>query len=123
MLRDSGIIESVHVKINSRNKGAAGERELAEVLRTYGVSARRGQQFAGGPGSPDVVTSLNGVHLECKRVEAGNPYVWLAQAQRDAGDNIPVVAHRRNKKQWIVILNLDDFLNFILMPGAHHDKN
>lgn len=32
-------------KINSRNKGAVGERELANILKTYGYETYRGQQF------------------------------------------------------------------------------
>ena len=47
-------------------------------------------------------------------MEAGNLYNWLAQAQRDAGDGkIPVVAHGRNKKEWVAILPLDEFLNLL----------
>lgn len=107
-------------KINSREKGIKGELELAEVMRAHGLAARRGQQFSGGSDSPDVVTDLPGVHIECKRVEAGNPYVWLEQARRDAGTKIPVVAHRRSRREWIVILPLDDFLNFIV---PHGDKD
>ena len=58
-------------KINSRQKGAAGERELANWLKQYeGVEARRGQQFSGSPDSPDVVHSMEGLHIECKQVEA-----------------------------------------------------
>ena len=102
--------------INSRQKGAAGERELAEFLRERGHDgARRGQQFHGGADSPDVVVpSLPGVHLECKRVEAGNLYNWLEQAIADAGwEKIPVVAHRKNRKEWVAILRLEDFLNLV----------
>jgi hypothetical protein len=101
-------------RINSRVKGAVGERELAAWLRERGISARRGQQFHGGGDSPDVVADLPGVHLECKRVEAGNPYVWLAQAVSDAGPNqIPIVAHRRNRQGWIAVLRLDDLLGLL----------
>ena len=42
-------------KINSRQKGARGERELAAVFTTAGFPARRGQQFSGSPDSPDIV--------------------------------------------------------------------
>ena len=45
----------------SRDKGKAGERELASKLREYGYDARRGVQFHGGPDSPDVV-GLPGIH-------------------------------------------------------------
>lgn len=99
--------------INSRDKGARGERELADFLRQHGVDARRGQQFHGGPGSPDVVADIPGVHLECKRVEKGSLYDWMAQATRDAGGKIPVVAHRRNNKEWVAILPLKDLLYLI----------
>ena len=103
--------------INSRQKGAAGERELAAFLVERGFEARRGQQFHGGGDSPDVVTNIPGVHFECKRVEKGNLYDWLAQAERDVGgpegEKIPVVAHRRNKKEWVAILPLDDLLTLL----------
>lgn len=100
--------------MNSRDKGARGERELAHFLKDRGIEARRGQQFSGGADSPDVVSDLKHVHFECKRVEAGNPYVWLAQAVRDAGDSkLPVVAHKRNNKDWIAILPLDVLIDLL----------
>jgi Holliday junction resolvase len=95
--------------MNSRSKGARGEREAARAWTdVFGVAARRGQQFAGGTESPDVITGMAGIHVEVKRVEAGNPYVWMDQAVRDAGENAPVVLHRRNNKPWLLIVRLDD---------------
>ena len=95
--------------INSRTKGATGERELAKKLtETFGCEARRGQQFKGGADSPDVVTSLDGVHFECKRVERFNLYKALDQATRDAGENVPVVCHRQSRKDWVLVVKLDD---------------
>lgn len=104
-------------KINSRTKGKTGELELAEFLRGMGYAARRGQQFSGGGDSPDVVTDIPGVHLECKRVEAGSLYNWLAQAKRDAGTKVPVVAHRRNKEEWVAILPLKSLFELLLLTG------
>lgn len=103
--------------MNSREKGKRGELELSAFLRSHGIEARRGQQFSGGGDSPDVVTNLPFVHLECKRVETGNPYNWLDQAVRDAGDKLPVVAHRRNKRDWIAILPLDQLLALLKGSG------
>lgn len=110
--------------MNSRNKGKRGELEFAAYLRERGYEARRGQQFHGGGDSPDVVTNIEGVHFEVKRVEAGNPYKWLAQAERDccAGgpvvpEQFPVVAHRKNKKNWIAILGMDDFMDLLKKAG------
>lgn len=103
-------------KINSKKKGSRGELELVHFLRECGFDARRGQQFKGTPDSPDVVSdklSRVGLHIECKRVEAGNLYNWLDQAKADAGEKTPVVMHRRNNRDWVAILDLDSFLRFI----------
>jgi hypothetical protein len=96
--------------INSRAKGARAEREAAKIWSdVMGCSARRGQQFSGGKDSPDVVHTLEGIHLEVKRVERGNPYDWVGQAIVDAGDGqVPVVLHRRNNKPWLLIVRLED---------------
>lgn len=40
--------------MNSRTKGAVGEREVASMLRGYGYKARRGQQYSGANGDADV---------------------------------------------------------------------
>lgn len=96
--------------MNSRNKGAVGERELANILREYGYEARRGQQFSGANGDADVV-GLPGVHIECKRVERLNLDAAMDQAVRDAREGeIPAVFHRRNRQDWKVTLQLDDFV-------------
>lgn len=95
--------------INSRQKGARAEREAAFVWSDLmKCEARRGQQFAGGTDSPDVVTSMENIHLEVKRVEKGNPYGWMAQAVRDAGEKLPIVLHRRNGEDWLAIVRLSD---------------
>lgn len=101
--------------INSRQKGARGEREWRDQLRNEGFDARRGQQFSGGSESPDVICeSLPGIHWEVKRVERGNPYDWMMQANRDAGDSkMPVVAHKRNGKDWLCVLRAEDFFQLI----------
>lgn len=101
--------------INSRQKGARGEREWRDQLRNEGFDARRGQQFSGGSDSPDVICdSLPGIHWEVKRVERGNPYDWIMQAKRDAGDSkMPVVAHKRNGEDWLCIISANDFFQLI----------
>lgn len=99
----------------SRDKGKAGEREVAKLLKSFGFSgARRGQQFAGGGDSPDVV-GLPGFHIEVKRSETFSPYAALSQAIGDSakGEDIPIVFHRRNSNEWIVVIQANDFLNFI----------
>ena len=98
--------------VNSRDKGARGEREYAAVLTEMGFSARRGCQFAGGEDSPDVVGGIHGTHVEVKRVEKQNLDKAMEQAIRDCGKNVPYVAHRKNGKQWLVTLQLADLKTF-----------
>ena len=96
--------------INSRRKGADGEREIAHILQEKGFEARRGQQFCGKNGDADVV-GLDGIHMEIKRVENLNIYNAMAQSKSDARDGeIPVVIHRRNRDEWKVTMRLDDFI-------------
>ena len=96
--------------MNSRGKGAAGERGLGKVLRGRGYTARRGQQYSGANGDADVV-GLPGVHIECKRVERLNVYEAMAQARRDARPGeIPVVMHRKNRQPWLVTMDINDWL-------------
>ena len=96
--------------INSRQKGAAAERELARKLREYGYDCRRGQQYCGANGDADVV-GLPGIHIEAKRTERLRLYDALEQATRDVRQGeIPVVFHRRNNCGWVAIITLDDFI-------------
>lgn len=96
---------------NSRRKGAEGERELAKILREYGYNTRRGQQYSGANGDPDVV-GLPGIHIECKRVERLNVYDAISQAVRDcAGKSLPAVFHRKNKCNWLVTMRFEDWIN------------
>lgn len=96
--------------MNSKQKGARGERELAKVLRAYGFKTRRGQQYCGANGDADVI-GLPNIHIECKRVERLNLYDAMAQSKSDAKQGeIPVVMHRKDKCDWLVTLSLDDFI-------------
>lgn len=105
--------------INSRMKGKYGELELVKVLNELlGIRARRGRQYCGLDGSPDVVlqqeedngelSDIKGLHVECKRVECFNLYEALSQSIRDAREGeIPVVCHRRNHKPWVIVFELN----------------
>lgn len=102
-------------KINSRQKGARGEREWVQFLRDKGFDAYRSQQFCGKAGDADVVCGSLPFHFEVKRVETFSVYKALEQARRDcAKGKMPVVAHKRNRKQWIVVIEANDFFNYIL---------
>ena len=96
--------------MNSRAKGAGGERELAKALREYGYDCRRGQQYSGANGDADVV-GLPGIHIECKRVERLNLAEAMHQAERDARPGeLPAVFHRRNGEPWLVTMPLEKWI-------------
>ena len=96
--------------MNSRQKGAAGERELAKKLREYGYECRRGQQYCGTNGDADVI-GLPGIHIECKRVERLNIDDAMLQAIRDRREGeYPAVFHRKNNCKWLVTMQLNDWI-------------
>ena len=98
--------------MNSRAKGKRGELELAHILQGYGIEARRGQQYSGIEGE-DVV-GLEGIHIECKRVEQLNIDKAMEQSRRDAGDKTAVVMHKKNHKPWLVTMDLDDWMRLYI---------
>jgi Holliday junction resolvase len=93
--------------MNSKRKGAAGEREFAKVCREHGYDCRRGQQYNGLEGE-DVV-GLPGVHIEVKRVERLNIEEAMAQSKADAQGKIPIVAHRKNNCEWLITMRAEDW--------------
>lgn len=105
--------------MNSKAKGNAGERELLGILEQHGLAQRNDQRYIGGVDNPDISFRVGGqrFHVECKRAEKFSAYAAMEQAQHDAnGHAIPLVAHRRNRHPWLVVLTLQDFLT--LLKGA-----
>lgn len=100
--------------INSRAKGAAGEREWSKVCRSQGYGkVRRTAQYCGNTGDASDCVGLPGIHQEVKRVERLNIHDAMDQATRDseaAGNgDIPIVAHRKNHCEWLVTMKADDW--------------
>lgn len=96
--------------INSKQKGKRGELEFAAWIRdNFKIPAIRGVQYAGMPDSPDIV-AVQGMHFEVKRVEAINVEKCMLQAIRDAGPNVPVLAHRRDRQEWLITIRASDWV-------------
>ena len=95
----------------SRDKGKRGELELMHVLRdNWGYEVRRGYTFQH---ESDLV-GLPGIHPEVKRVEHLSIYEAMQQATEEAKkrqDGLPTVFHRRNGKEWLVIMKLEDWID------------
>jgi len=108
--------------INSRQKGARGEREIASKLREYGYDCRRGQQYSGINGDADVV-GLKGIHMEVKRVERLNLEDAISQSIRDTKDGeLPAVFHRKNHCEWLVTMRLEDWIELYREWEAGSEK-
>lgn len=97
----------------SRNKGKVGEREWARFCTARGYECHRTSQCRGDTGQAADVEGLPGIHIEVKRTETFRLYDALAQAKHDAiaegTGNIPIVAHRRNGWQWVVVMDAEDW--------------
>lgn len=100
--------------LNAKQKGNRGERELLAILQEHGFPATRNDQtFVGGLHNPDISCTVDGVplHIECKRVEKLSLAAAVKQARRDAdGLALPVIAHRRNREEWLLTIPLKDIL-------------
>lgn len=69
----------------SQRKGAAGERELAQILRGYGYSCDRGGSLPFGEVAD--ITGLPGIYIEVKRVEKLNVCEAMEQSIQDSERN------------------------------------
>jgi len=123
----SGHAVSRHAGIynmNSCEKGKRGERAWRDQLIAHGYTARRGRQFSGSPESPDVICSgLPGFHFEVKAVERLNVNQAMDQAVADAGQKMPVVAHKRNRGDWLVTMRASDCFELLArVQPAHADQ-
>ena len=98
-------------RINSKQKGKQGEREIANIFKDYGFEdARRSQQYAGINNDADVV-GLPKMHVEVKRVERLNIHNAVEQAHEDKRDDeLGMVAHRKNHTEWLVTMTLDEWM-------------
>lgn len=101
--------------MNSKKKGSAGEREFASILTGKGFPCHRNdQRFTGGVGNPDVsAEGLEAYHIEVKRVERLNLGAAMEQAEHDAAGRVPVVAHRRSRRPWLITMHLSDWLALV----------
>lgn len=99
--------------INSKKKGSRGEREWAKLCREYGFNCRRTAQYCGNTGEAADVVGIPGIHQEVKWVERLNLRDAMEQAKKDCGNNIPIVAHKKNNKEWLVTMRAEDWLKLI----------
>lgn len=100
-------------KINSKQKGARFERQLASMFREFGYAdARRTAQYCGNTGDASDVVGLAGIHVEAKSHETMRLYDWMAQAKRDSENtgNMPAVFHKKSRADILVTMTMDDWM-------------
>ena len=99
---------------SQRTKGADGEREVVNLLKSYGFESQRTAPMqAGGTGFGDV-SGLPGYYVEVKRQERWRVQAWYDQADKAAYiDEIPLVLMRSSRKDWLVVMDARDFLDVI----------
>ena len=92
-----------------RDKGSAGERELAKLLTDqlgFVVKRNLGQSRDGA----DDIT-IQKFRLEVKRQETLKMDLWSQQVEACAqSGEVPVLVYRRNGQPWRVCLLLDNFI-------------
>ena len=99
--------------INSKQKGARFERQLAGMFRDYGFQARRTAQYCGNTGDASDVIGLPGILIEAHHQVSMRLYDWMAQAKRDSEGtgNIPAVFHKKNNAGILVTMTLEDWMH------------
>lgn len=100
--------------MNSKKKGSRGERALRDVWIKHGyTNAHRSQQYSGkGESAADLEGIDPKLHIECKvGYTYKTIYDFMEQAERDAKENqIPVVNCKMDRKEWLCVMRLDDFI-------------
>ena len=113
--------ELLHMAINSRRKGKAGELEAAAELNRIlpAAMARRSQQHSGTESASDLIApGLPGLWLEVKRVQKLNLSEVMEKSLEQCGTLCPVVLHRKNGEDWMMTIRLNDAIRF---AGAIRD--
>jgi len=105
--------------LKSRNKGKQGEREAAELLRSMGINARRSQQFSGQGETADLITDLEGLHVEVKRYARIGATKYMHQAKEDAGNGLPIVIMREDRGEWLIMLEATKLTELARLVSEH----
>lgn len=96
-----------------RTKGAAGEREVCDLIfQNLGIEAHRNLSQT-RDGGADI--KLKPYSIEVKRRAAiGNIYDWMNQAS--AGCDVaerPIVVCRADRKEWLAVLPIEELFRLI----------
>jgi hypothetical protein len=92
---------------SQRRKGQRGELECAALLADeFGISCKRtlDQPREGGCD----LTEVGPFRIEVKRRKSLGLHAWMKQAEKGAGQGIPMVMCRGDGEGWLVVLRFKD---------------
>lgn len=112
--------------MNSRAKGKRGEREFIDrhLAAVWPDACRNLDQY--GDDKRDVLRCA-GIHWQIKRTETLRVWDAIAQAHAEAvGDDLPVVAFRRNRSGWFCVVEADTLIELLALrerTTEHNDRS
>jgi hypothetical protein len=102
------------LRAQPRGKGNRGEREVIDLLHRFGWSYARRNLLSGGLGGGDVVEGPEDTCIEVKYCETVRIWDFWAQAKAAAKPtDMPVLAFRRNRSEWLACVPLEDLLELL----------
>ena len=112
------------MSINSKDKGARFERQIADYFTQEGYVAFRTAQYCGNTGEAPDVSGVPYLHIECKSYKdtEWDPK-WIEQAYRDCKSGyIPVVIHKTDYHKPKVTMSGRDFSHMMYEYGTQGDE-
>ena len=101
----------------SRAKGARGDLEVRDLVRSVWPAAERGiEQCRSGTACADVEGTP--YWIEVSRAERKTAEAKMRQAVSATDGRPPVVFRRKNRGEWLVTMRVDDFLGLALAVVA-----
>lgn len=98
----------------SRRKGLVGEREVADVFERAAWDVRGLEASGDWLCARRSMRGVTTLHVETKRAEALRIMEWVRQAEAECQVGAtPIVAFRRSREPWRVVLRLEDLLGLL----------
>ena len=100
----------------SRRKGAAWERQVAELLRDAGWQAITSRAATGGAQNGDDIVTDAPVSVECKNTASWDLSGWVDQAVTQADDCAAVVMVKRRQhaaEHGYAVMRIDQYLQLL----------
>ena len=97
--------------MNSRRKGANGEREVCEILnQELGWAVKRNLSQSRDGGWDIEIAQFR---IEVKRRKKLMVHEFMEQASKSAGEATPVVLMRADGEEWLLMMKLSDAMPLI----------